>query len=171
MSICQIFISKPKNIEHGREDCYTCEECVVDEGMSNLLKPKVGVGVAVIKDGALLLGRRKGSHGAGHWSFPGGHLEFGEEVEACAVRELAEETGLKALSLKRGPWVNDIIEGKHYVTLYVFVDKFEGDLQLLEPNKCEGWEWFNPHSLPSPLFLPLESLFRTISTSDVLTSI
>ncbi|WP_134596929.1 NUDIX domain-containing protein, partial [Pseudomonas aeruginosa] len=39
--------------------------------------PQVGVGVLILRDGKVLLGRRKGSHGAGCWSAPGGHLELG----------------------------------------------------------------------------------------------
>ena len=128
----------------------------------NAARPRVGVGTAVIRDGMVLLGKRKGAHGAGEWSFAGGHLEFGESVEECASRELAEETGLKALSLQLGPWVNDIIENMHYITLFVFVDQFEGELQLLEPDKCEGWVWFELNSLPSPLFLPVRSLIKKV---------
>ncbi len=52
--------------------------------------PQVGVGVLILRDGKVLLGRRKGSHGAGCWSAPGGHLEFGEAVEDCALREALE---------------------------------------------------------------------------------
>ncbi len=37
--------------------------------------PQVGVGVLILRDGKVLLGRRKGSHGAGCWSAPGGHLD------------------------------------------------------------------------------------------------
>lgn len=33
-------------------------------------------------------------HGAGHWSFPKGHPEPGEDPQACATRELYEETQL-----------------------------------------------------------------------------
>lgn len=130
-------------------------------------RPRVGVGVAVIKKGMVLLGRRKGAHGAGDWSFPGGHLEFGESIEECASRELVEETGLKALSLCPGPWVNDVIEeDKHYITLFVFVNEFEGELQLLEPHKCEGWQWFELNALPSPLFPPIVSLIKKIGIEE-----
>lgn len=139
------------------------------EAIQDKPRPRVGVGVVVIKDGRILLGKRKGAHGAGEWSFAGGHLEFGETVEECALRELAEETGLKALSIQIGPWVNDVIEeNKHYVTLFVFVDQFKGHLQLLEPDKCEGWEWFDWHSLPSPLFTPIRSLLKKISVESLI---
>lgn len=133
------------------------------------LKPKVGVGVATFNDGKLLLGKRKGSHGEGEWAFPGGHLEFGEDVEACAKRELLEETGLKAISTTPGPWINDLIDGnKHYITLVVFVNAFEGKLKLLEPQKCEGWHWFDPTSLPEPLFPPITSLIQKIGLEKLM---
>lgn len=122
--------------------------------------PRIGVGVVVIKKGQILMGKRKGAHGEGEWAFPGGHLEFGEEVEACAVRELEEETGLKALSVRPGAWVNNIFHGKHYVTLFMFVEEFKGEAELKEPHKCEGWEWFNYEALPAPLFSTITSLIE-----------
>lgn len=122
-------------------------------------RPHVGVGVILMKDGKILLGKRLNSHGAGLWSTIGGHLEFGESVEECAKRELLEETGIKAISLKPGPWTSDIIDGqKHYITFFVFVDEFEGEPQLLEPHKCEGWHWFEWNAFPSPLFPTIQSL-------------
>jgi 8-oxo-dGTP diphosphatase len=71
-------------------------------------RPKVGIGVAVVKKNFILLGKRKGSHGSGDWAFPGGHLEFGETPHECAYRELLEETGLTADCIFPGPWTNDM---------------------------------------------------------------
>ena len=44
-------------------------------------RPKVGMGVFVLKDGKILMQRRKGAHGSGTWCLPGGHLEFNEEFD------------------------------------------------------------------------------------------
>lgn len=126
-------------------------------------RPKVGIGVAVVKDQKVLLGKRKGAHGSGDWSFPGGHLEFGETPEECASRELLEETNLKALHVIPGPWTNDIFEGKkHYITIFMFVTKFSGTPQVLEPHKSENWEWFQWDHLPTPLFAPIHSLVKCV---------
>jgi 8-oxo-dGTP diphosphatase len=130
--------------------------------------PRVGVGIAVVKNGKVLLGKRKKAHGSGHWGFPGGHLEFGESVEDCAKRELAEETGLQAVSIRLSSWTSDLIENtKHYITLLTFVDNFEGTPQLLEPEKCEGWEWFSWDALPNPLFVPIESFIKKIGIDQL----
>jgi 8-oxo-dGTP diphosphatase len=126
-------------------------------------RPKVGVGIAVLQDDHVLLGKRRGAHGEGTWAFPGGHLEFGETVEECMRRELLEEVNLEPVSFRLGPWTNDRIDqDKHYVTLFVFVDQFKGDLKLMEPHKCEGWEWFKWNHLPTPLFVPILSLMKQL---------
>ena len=52
---------------------------------------------------------------------------------------------------------------KHYITLFVFVDAFEGDPQLVEPHKVERWDWFELHALPSPLFSPVQSLLKKLA--------
>lgn len=125
-------------------------------------RPLVGVGVLVHRAGKILLGRRTGSHGAGCWSLPGGHLEFGETPQTCACREVLEETGLRLSLLHEGPWVNSVFddEQKHYITIFMLAEASHGEPQRLEPEKCEGWQWFEPHALPAPLFLPLAQLLE-----------
>ena len=129
---------------------------------------QVRVGVAVIirrmKDGGdvILVGRRKGSHGAGTWTVPGGHLEYGESVEACARREVEEETGLKLISVSKGFAVtNDIFaeEDKHYITVWVEATVEDRAVaENLEPEKCDGWHWHTGREIPKPRFLGLENL-------------
>jgi 8-oxo-dGTP diphosphatase len=129
---------------------------------SSPLSPKVGVGVIVIRDSLVLLGKRRGSHGAGTWSAPGGALEFAEDIVDCAARELKEETGLTASSLELGPYTNDVFkeDGKHCVTVFVVARGIQGTPANLEPDKCEGWAWFRWGQWPVPLFQPLQSLLR-----------
>lgn len=134
----------------------------------NVYRPLVGIGVVVVKEGKILLGKRKSAHGSGTWSTPGGHLEYGESPELCAMRELEEETSLKALSLHLGPWTNTLIEeGKHYITLFIFVDRFEGEPISLELDKCDEWKWFDWDHLPSPLFPTIYSLIDKVGIESL----
>ena len=55
--------------------------------------PIVGVAAIVLKDGKVLLGKRKGSY-QGHWCIPCGYVEWKEDVEEACKREFKEETGL-----------------------------------------------------------------------------
>ena len=125
-------------------------------------KPKVGVGVIVIKDNKVLLGKRKGSHGEGSWCFPGGHLEFNESLENCAKREVLEETGIKIKNIRFETITNDIFkeEGTHYITIFMLCEYDSGESKVMEPEKCEKWDWFEWNSLPEPLFLPVQNLLK-----------
>ena len=53
-------------------------------------RPRVGLAAIAIQEGKVLLGKRKGLIGDATWAPPGGHLEYGESVDACAARELLE---------------------------------------------------------------------------------
>jgi len=125
-------------------------------------RPKVGVGVAVIKEGRVLLGKRKNAHGDGTWAFPGGHLEYQECWEDCAIRETLEETGLRIKNVRYGTVTNDIFqeEQKHYVTIVMLADYDFGDVNLMEPDKCERWEWFEWDRLPQSIFMTIQNLKR-----------
>ena len=128
----------------------------------NYNRPKVGVGVIVIKDDFVLLGKRKNSHGNNTWNFPGGHLEFNENIAECAKRETKEETNLEVSNLYYGPYTNDVFinENKHYVTAFVIAHTKKGSLKIMEPDKCEEWRWFKWNQLPETLFLPIKNLIE-----------
>ncbi len=64
-------------------------------------RPLLGVSTLVRRDGAVLLVRRGRPPAAGLWALPGGKVEFGERLEAAAIREIAEETGVTVDDLKR----------------------------------------------------------------------
>ncbi|MBF0314928.1 MAG: NUDIX domain-containing protein [Oligoflexia bacterium] len=121
---------------------------------------RVGTGVLIFKEKKILLGKRVGAHGAHTWAPPGGHLEFGEEPEECAKREVLEEVGIEIKNIRRGPYTNDIFisEKKHYITLFILADYASGEVEVKERDKCEQWDWFAPEHLPGPLFLPLQNL-------------
>ena len=126
--------------------------------------PRVGVAAIVIRDGQVLIGRRlSASHGHDTWQFPGGHLEWGESIAHCALREVAEETGLEAVVTGYGPFTNDLFvdEGKHYVTLFVLATAPVGQPQVMEPEKCAEWRWCDWDALPEPRFLSIEHLLAT----------
>ncbi|MDQ3328774.1 MAG: NUDIX hydrolase [Chloroflexota bacterium] len=58
-------------------------------------RPVAAVGVVVVRDdGRILLARRSNPPLQGLWSLPGGALEMGETITACARREVLEECGV-----------------------------------------------------------------------------
>ena len=60
------------------------------------VRPVPAVLAVVLRDGKALLVRRANPPDAGLWGFPGGKVEPGESLQDAALRELAEETGIRA---------------------------------------------------------------------------
>jgi 8-oxo-dGTP diphosphatase len=111
---------------------------------------RVGVGVLIespLHRGAVLFGQRKGSHGAGLFALPGGHLELGEAWDACARREAKEETNLDLDNVRFAGVTNSVCMGgdplKHYVTVFMRAEvaAASAPLENMEPHKCQAWDW------------------------------
>lgn len=126
------------------------------------MNPRVGVSVILVRDDKVLIGKRKGSHGAGCWAFPGGHLEHGESFEDCVRREVLEETGALVKNICFSACTNDVFSAeKHYVTVFLRAEYAGGEIRVREPEKCEGWVWCKWSELQEPLFLPLKNLLKS----------
>jgi len=61
----------------------------------NYRTPNLTADGAILKDGKILLIKRRNEPFKGKWALPGGYVEYGEKVEDTVVREVLEETGLK----------------------------------------------------------------------------
>ena len=124
-------------------------------------KPKVGTALILTRDNRVLLMKRKGPHGTGTWSPPGGHLDFGESIEGCAGREAKEEVGVDVTDIRFRCVTNDIFEedGKHYITLWL-EGKPIGEPRIVSEKEVAEIGWFAWDALPQPLFLPLENLVK-----------
>lgn len=129
------------------------------------LRPKVGVGVMLLRDGMVLLGRRRGSNGEGEYAFPGGHLEFGESFDECARREVLEETGLGITNI-RFQFVANVTKypGKHYAHIGLIAEWSDGEARNLEPEKNDDWDWYPIDNPPHPLFLYVSLAIESYKT-------
>jgi len=126
--------------------------------------PKTGLAVMVIKDGKVLLGKRKGAHGAGDYAFPGGKLEMNESFEECARRETREEAGIEIKNIRFLRLQNFKFYDKHFVDVGLVVDWASGEPKNMEPDKCEGWAWYDINNLPEPLFKGCYSAIEAYKT-------
>ena len=122
-------------------------------------RPAVGVAVLIRNADKFLMIKRTGAHGEGTWSVPGGHLEYGESIEACAARETLEEVGLNIVPGKTIAVTNDIFDSnsKHYITIWVesiINPGYPTVAEIKEPDKILKLEWYGFSDLPVPLFEP-----------------
>ena len=132
-------------------------------------RPVIGVGVMVWRDKQILLGERLVKKQASCWQFPGGHLENDESVIECARREVLEETGIKIKNLRHLGFTNRQFEvaQNNYITLLVSAEYDSGEVEMLEPDKCARWQWFDYQKLPTPLFEPISIFLSQLATSSV----
>jgi 8-oxo-dGTP diphosphatase len=121
-------------------------------------RPRVSIALIIKKEGQVLLGKRKRFPVA--WGFPGGKLDFGEDIEQSILREVSEEVGIRVKNIKFATITNDILKeiDEHFVTIIMTADYDSGEVILKEPEKCEEWRWADWNNLPKPLSSPVMKL-------------
>jgi 8-oxo-dGTP diphosphatase len=125
----------------------------------------VGIGVMVLRDGKILLAKRKTDLGKGEYCWPGGKMEYGESFEECARREVREETGMEIKNIRFLRLMNlKHFAPKHFVDIELIADWDSKEPQLLEPDNFESWSWYDMDKLPEPLFFPQYSSIEAYRT-------
>lgn len=100
------------------------------------------VGVALVRDGAVLLGLRAARRAsfAGVWDLPGGHVEPGETRRAAARREAEEELGIRAVV---GPPLGCVTSDALGVEMTVYrIDDWAGDVVNTAREEHDELRWF-----------------------------
>ncbi len=79
---------------------------------------------------------------------PGGRVELTEPLLACAIRELKEETAIDTKKLKYLGVIREFQETYNFIHFAFVCEEYVQEPQLTEPEKCEGWEWFDINNTP-----------------------
>jgi 8-oxo-dGTP pyrophosphatase MutT (NUDIX family) len=124
------------------------------------VKQLCGASVIIYRDNQVLLQQRKDN---GTWGYTGGAVETGEIVEEAAKREMFEESGLTALSLKlfgvfSGPELYHIYpDGNevHIIDIVFTCSDFTGELKPQESEVLD-LKWFNYDNIPENLSRPVK---------------
>lgn len=125
--------------------------------------------VLLKKEGQYLFSRRfQTGYEDGKWSLPAGHVEEGETFTQCVIRETKEEIGVDisgkdlrvAHVLQRDSQVGEVT--RHRMDIFFVCEVWKGVPKNLEPNKCDGLEWFSVKDLPEVVIPYIHHVIKMI---------
>lgn len=104
---------------------YTCESCL----WTFWNNPRAAIAIVLLRDDGMFLAAKRGKQpNMGKYDMPGGFAEFDEQPEACAARELLEETGLRADSFQlAGVYYNHYTDFVSTFDLIMVVRSWQGE--------------------------------------------
>jgi 8-oxo-dGTP pyrophosphatase MutT (NUDIX family) len=135
----------------------------------------IGAHLVLIRDGAVLLGKRRPSSpfAPSTWHQPAGHREDMESAVTCMAREAEEETGLRIaesdLSLIH---VLDLLDPGSTIPrmgLFFAPSHWEGEPLVREPECCTEWRWWPLDTLPEPIVAYTRVALEAISRGALYT--
>jgi 8-oxo-dGTP diphosphatase len=115
------------------------------------VNPGVGCGAAVLRGGRLLLVKRLKPPEAGHWSLPGGKVDFGERAADAAKREILEELGVEIALTRSLGFVEMFADDQHWVSPIYLATIHSGEPFNREPSKHAAILWADLEAPPAPL--------------------
>lgn len=130
--------------------------------------PGLGTGLAILRDGKLLLYRRLKAPEAGFWSIVGGKVDHMEPAAAAAVREAEEESGLSIGKIDYLCTIEVLVEAdrQHWISMIYVTQDFAGEASLVEPDKLSDFGWFGRNELPQPLSAFTQAAIAHLSDDD-----
>ncbi|MEU9456684.1 NUDIX domain-containing protein [Streptomyces sp. NPDC048277] len=106
--------------------------------------------------GRVLLGQCHPSspYAGGMWHFLAGHCERESAIQ-CLIREAFEEAGLvidqRDVTHAHTMHLRDAPDAEPRMQIVFRVRTWQGTPQVLEPDKCQQWQWWQPQTLPEPV--------------------
>jgi len=107
--------------------------------------------LVLIKDGRVLLSKRANTrYRDGNYSLVSGHFDGGETAKQCIIREAKEEAGiiLRPDDLEVTHVMHRYRPEREYIDIHLKAEVWEGKIKNMEPDKCDGLEWFPLGKLP-----------------------
>ena len=132
----------------GEDLVPVCTVC----GRRNYVNAKPAAGMLILREGRVLLVHRNLEPYLGYWDIPGGFLQEEELPETAALREVVEETGLRARVVDFLGFYGDHYDyqGDRYAILNIyFVGAAEGE--PTPGDDADGWRWFPLDDLPEQI--------------------
>ena len=123
----------------------------------------------------LLLRRFNTGYEDGNYSVPAGHVDKGESVATCLIREAKEEIGIEVkkrdINLVHVMHRNSTDDNDERLDFFFACNGWSGDVANIEPEKCDELKWFALNALP-PNVIPyikqaIESTQKKITYSEL----
>ena len=103
--------------------------------------------IPLLPDGRIVLIRRRDN---GLWALPGGMVDWGEDISTSVRRELAEETGLELVKIRRlvGVYSAPDRDPRIHSICVVVEAEVQGNMQVYDTLEVSEVQAFLPASLP-----------------------
>jgi len=120
-------------------------------------RPAVTADIIILKKSIdqqfILLIERKHPPFEGMWALPGGFMEMDETLEAAALRELREETGITGVELKQFRTFSKVDrDPRHRTITTVFIGFTDDTISPVAGDDAANLQWFSTDKLPPLAF-------------------
>ncbi len=120
-------------------------------GSGERFRPKSAAYLMLMKDNQILLSRRFNTGWMdGMYSLISGHLDGNESVNEAMIREAFEEAVIivKSEDLIPATVIHRKSPDEEYIDFFFVITKWQGEVVIGEPNKCDEMSWFSLDHLP-----------------------